>query len=120
MLGVHHLRHPLQGADDHGLLPFLQVFELPDKTFLQQSGRGFQFVEAGVGDKGQHFALVLLGTLPPHVLFLFQSVDNTGHGGLAQADLVGQFTNGHGSLVAQGLHDHQLRRGEGGGFDQLF
>ena len=28
MLGIHHVRHPLQRRDNHGLFPFLQIIEL--------------------------------------------------------------------------------------------
>ena len=35
VLRIHHVGHSLQRAEDHGLLPLLQILELSDEAFLQ-------------------------------------------------------------------------------------
>src|SRR5690625_6819793 len=62
--GIHHSCHPLQGRDDHGLLPGLEVSEPLDEMLLQSGGGLPENVVGGIGQVGVNAALVLCAALP--------------------------------------------------------
>ena len=56
--GVHHVRDPLKGGEDHGLFPGVQGFVTSDEGLLQGRGRGAEGPFPFRREMGVHLPLI--------------------------------------------------------------
>ena len=113
------MRNPLQGGNNHCLLPLLEISKLFGEVLLQGHGCIFQYVDTGFGQMSVHLALIFGGTLPVNQLSLFQSVKNGGYRCLAEADFIGQLANGDIASRTNSLQQQDLGGGEPGCFGEM-
>lgn len=116
VLGVHHLRYALQRRNDHGLFPILQIAELAGELVLQRRRRVFECFDGFVRQIGVNLALVFFGTFAVNELSILQTIENGRNRRLAQTHVAGDVSDSQFALVANGLQQQYLRRGQSGRF----
>ena len=118
IVGIHHVGHPLQRGQNHGLLPLRQALELLDKILLQRVRCPGKKRRAIIRQVGVHLALVLGTAHTVDQVPMLQAVQNRGYRGLAEAHLFGNGANGYLTKIPNGSHDQQLWPGQPGVFAQ--